>query len=84
MFQQPGIATAQIDVSAANDDNFGAWDGWVHSRLRQLVQRTENLVSIRAWPSKLKSALPEDRCRGFYYMGIRKHSVGLDICLDLE
>lgn len=41
---------AQIEVWASSEEDFRAWDGWVHSRLRQLVLRVELFVLVRPWP----------------------------------
>ncbi len=37
-------------MTAATEEDFRAWDGWVHSRLRQLVMRVEPYVTVRPWP----------------------------------
>ncbi|KAK9851867.1 hypothetical protein WJX84_010419, partial [Apatococcus fuscideae] len=64
----------QIDVSANNEEDFSAWEGWVQSRLRHLVLKTETIVAIRAWPAKFKNpSQPGGPCRCFFYMGLRKH-----------
>jgi len=39
-----------IEVGASSEEDFRAWDGWVHSRLRQLVMRVERAVVVRPWP----------------------------------
>lgn len=39
-----------IEVGAGSEADFRAWDGWVHSRLRQLVMRVERAVVVRPWP----------------------------------
>ena len=39
---------AQIEVVADSEADFRVWDGWVHSRLRQLVMRIEQHVSVSA------------------------------------
>ena len=39
-----------IEVGASTEEDFRAWDGWVHSRLRQLVLRVERAVVVRPWP----------------------------------
>ncbi len=41
---------AQVEVLAGSQEDFRAWDGWVHSRLRQLVMRVEPFVLVRPWP----------------------------------
>ncbi|KAL3152581.1 hypothetical protein ABBQ32_001602 [Trebouxia sp. C0010 RCD-2024] len=65
----------QIEVVAANEQQFRAWEGWVHSRLRQLVRRLEVSVGVRPWPKPLKSpdAGPHSY-RTLYYMGLKKRS----------
>ena len=40
-------SVAQIEVSAMTEADFRTWDGWVHSRLRQLVMRVEPFVLVR-------------------------------------
>ena len=37
----------QIEVTGASEADFRTWDGWVHSRLRQLVMRVEPYVLVR-------------------------------------
>lgn len=37
----------QIEVTGATEADFRTWDGWVHSRLRQLVMRVEPYVLVR-------------------------------------
>ena len=41
------VSVAQIEVSAVTEADFRTWDGWVHSRLRQLVMRVEPFVLVR-------------------------------------
>ncbi|KAK9865753.1 hypothetical protein WJX84_008683 [Apatococcus fuscideae] len=70
------VPTSGIDVSASNEEDFSAWEGWVQSRLRHLVLRTENIVAIRAWPAKFKTLSQSgEPCRCFFYMGLRKHQI---------
>ena len=52
---------AQIEVWASSEEDFRAWDGWVHSRLRQLVLRVELFVLVRPWP---KARVLAGLCRG--------------------
>ncbi len=49
---------AQIEVWARSEENFRLWDGWVHSRLRQLVMRVEPFVLVRPWPKARPGASP--------------------------
>jgi poly(A) polymerase len=70
----------QIEVIAETEEDFRAWDGWVHSRLRQLVMRVEPYVTVRPWPKaySVPRPPPDDadglsapwRC--FYFMGLKK------------
>jgi Poly(A) polymerase predicted RNA binding domain len=66
----------QIEVVAGNDEDFRAWEGWVESRLRQLVMRVERLVSVRPWPKALfpPNQGDEPPC-AYYYMGLKKKLV---------
>ena len=41
------VSVVQIEVSAVTEADFRTWDGWVHSRLRQLVMRVEPFVLVR-------------------------------------
>ena len=49
---------AQIEVWARSEEDFRLWDGWVHSRLRQLVMRVEPFVLVRPWPKARPGASP--------------------------
>ena len=44
----------QIEVLAPSEEDFRVWDGWVHSRLRQLVMRVEQHVTVRGRPRCLR------------------------------
>lgn len=59
---------------AATEEDFRAWDGWVHSRLRQLVMRVEPYVTVRPWPKAFTPlrAAGEQQLRCFYFMGLKK------------
>lgn len=64
----------QIEVVGADEQLFRAWDGWVHSRLRQLVLKIENLVIVRPWPKAYhpERTDPSEPYRVHYYMGLKK------------
>lgn len=71
--------TYQVEIEAVGEAHFRAWEGWVESRLRTLIQRLQQLVVIRPWPKGLAPPGPPEvdadgntvhRC--CYYMGIRK------------
>jgi poly(A) polymerase len=40
----------RVEVLASTKEDLKAWDGWVHSRLRTLVGRVEDYVTVRPWP----------------------------------
>ena len=66
----------QIEVVAENVGDFRAWDGWVHSRLRQLVLKVQYMVTVRPWPPSVKAPPSEDGLqRAYYYMGLKKRPV---------
>lgn len=67
----------QIEVRAWSEEELRTWDGWVHSRLRQLVIRLEQAVLVRPWPNSIaptagSSTAPAGTCRTFWYMGLKK------------
>ncbi|CAL8467929.1 g7467 [Coccomyxa elongata] len=66
----------QIEVVASTEEDFRTWDGWVHSRLRQLVMRVEPYVTVRPWPKAVTPPRSADQAgqpvRCFYFMGLKK------------
>lgn len=66
----------QIEVVASTEEDFRTWDGWVHSRLRQLVMRVEPFVTVRPWPKAVTPPRSADQAgqpvRCFYFMGLKK------------
>lgn len=42
-----------VEIWAREEAHFLVWEGWVHSRLRQLVLRVERQLSVRPWPKAL-------------------------------
>ena len=42
-----------VEIWARDENDFLVWEGWVHSRLRQLVLRVERQLSVRPWPKAL-------------------------------
>ena len=70
-----------VEIVAPDEPGFLKWEGWVHSRLRQLVLKVERSVRVRPWPKSLApprgtddpDADPADgpwRC--FYFFGLKK------------
>jgi hypothetical protein len=70
------LCTCQVEVVAATEEDFRAWDGWVHSRLRQLVMRVEPYVTVRPWPKAVAPPREDEPAgqprRCFYFMGLKK------------
>ncbi len=64
----------QIEVKALSEEELRTWDGWVHSRLRQLVLRLEASVSVRPWPNPIPptSSLQPTT---FWYLGLKKKAL---------
>jgi hypothetical protein len=64
-------------------EEFDAWEGWVHSRMRLLVRSAGNMVDVRPWPKAFKPP-QQDGANGaenggqqpvhscFYFMGLSK------------
>ncbi|KAK9846007.1 hypothetical protein WJX81_008275 [Elliptochloris bilobata] len=68
----------QVEVWAGSEEDFRAWDGWVHSRLRQLVMRVEPFVLVRPWPKAVRVPREDgtkDPVRCLYFMGLRQRPV---------
>ena len=42
-----------VEIRARDEADFLVWEGWVHSRLRQLVLRVERQLGVRPWPKAL-------------------------------
>jgi poly(A) polymerase len=64
----------QIDARAAGEDAHRRWEGWVESRLRQLVLSVERStaggLSLHPWPGELHPA----ECHTAYFMGIQRRT----------
>lgn len=64
---------AQVEVHAEGEEDFRAWEGWVHSRMRLLVMAMQQVVKVRPWPKTVKGPEgAEGRHSCFHYMGIAK------------
>ena len=63
-----------MEVGADSEEGFRAWDGWVHSRLRQLILKVQGLVVVRPWPKAIRPPLDPALApfTHFYYIGLRK------------
>lgn len=44
----------QVEVVAANQEDFDVWEGWVHSRMRLLIKSAGMMVDVRPWPKAFK------------------------------
>ena len=64
----------QVDVRAASEDSQRRWEGWVESRLRQLVlsveRATAGALSLHPWPGELR---PEP-LHTAYFMGVQRRA----------
>eukprot|EP00854_Cymbomonas_tetramitiformis_P005795 gene5795-6989_t len=64
----------KIKVSAADNDNLLTWEGWVNSRLRQLVNTVEYYTAgsliLHPWPSEMKDGV--DATSTFYFIGLNR------------
>jgi poly(A) polymerase len=65
----------QVKVRAASEEDFRAWEGWCHSRFRQLIMLCQPMVTVRPWPKTLyetdASGAPVPRTC-YYYVGMKK------------
>ena len=62
-------------MSADNEQDLTAWDGWVHSRIRTLVKDLQDSVAPRTWPEGFRNPEPrvaDGRSRLFYYIACGK------------
>ena len=53
-----------VEIWARDERDFLVWEGWVHSRLRQLVLRVERQLSVRPWPKALFPPRKEEEAGG--------------------
>lgn len=47
----------QVEVTAANKEDFEKWEGWVGSRMRLLIRSAGTMLDVRPWPKALKPPL---------------------------
>jgi hypothetical protein len=57
--QQESLLLAQVKVRAASEEDFRAWEGWCHSRFRQLIMLCQPMVCFctalpACWPLHLQ------------------------------
>eukprot|EP00798_Chlamydomonas_sp_ICE-L_P000588 gene588-2009_t len=68
----------QIAVSAASEEEFIKWDGWVKSRLRLMVRNMEEHLNARPLPDAMKdpsdSAGEEKVYRKYYYLCLTRRT----------
>jgi len=64
-----------VEVVAANEPDFLQWEGWAHSRLRQLVMRVERFLRVRPWPKAValgRTDGDDGPWRCYYVFGLKK------------
>jgi hypothetical protein len=64
----------QVDVKAASEDSQRRWEGWVESRLRQLVlsveRATAGALALHPWPGELRPG----PLHTAYFMGVHRRA----------
>ncbi|KFM27292.1 Poly(A) polymerase [Auxenochlorella protothecoides] len=65
-----GSAVVWVDIVAASEADFEAWEGWVTSRLRLLIRSAGSIVEVRPWPKPLRP--PADPLACSYFLGLSK------------
>jgi poly(A) polymerase len=64
----------QVTIVALNADDFKKWEGWVHSRLRMLVQGVETCsggaLAAHPYPEKKLDPSRDEETHCVYYLGL--------------
>ena len=64
----------QVTIVALNADDFKKWEGWVHSRLRMLVQGVETCsggaLAAHPYPEKKRDPTRDEETHCVYYLGL--------------
>ena len=64
----------QVTIAAVSEDDFKKWEGWVHSRLRMLVQGVETCsggaLVAHPYPEKKKDPNRDQTTHCVYYLGL--------------
>jgi len=64
----------QVTIAAVSEDDFKKWEGWVHSRLRMLVQGVETCsggaLVAHPYPEKKKDPNRDPAMHCVYYLGL--------------
>ena len=64
----------QVTIVALNADDFKKWEGWVHSRLRMLVQGVETCsggaLAAHPFPEKKRDPNRDEETHCVYYLGL--------------
>mmetsp|Transcript_13270 Transcript_13270/g.40180 ORF Transcript_13270/g.40180 Transcript_13270/m.40180 type:complete len:696 (-) Transcript_13270:767-2854(-) len=58
----------QVEVKADTEEAFRAWEGWCHSRFRQLINYLQAEVKVRPWPKTVHMSATS--C--LYFCGFKK------------
>jgi poly(A) polymerase len=66
----------QVECTAASSEAHRRWEGWVESRLRQLVLAVERVtqggLALQPWPGEFR---PREQCSA-YFFGVRRVASG--------
>jgi poly(A) polymerase len=62
----------KVEVSAANFDELKKWDGYIHSRLKNLTNEIQQYVKVRPWPQSFSTVTDEGKTQVTHYLGIAK------------
>lgn len=64
----------QIEVTASSEEDHRLWEGWVHSRLRQLIMRVERfsygILLAHPWAKEIYNE--QEPLKTYYFMGMHK------------
>ena len=63
----------QVTIAAVSEDDFKKWEGWVHSRLRMLVQGVETCSGgalAHPYPERKQDPAKDEKLHCIYYLGL--------------
>ncbi|TQD80238.1 hypothetical protein C1H46_034219 [Malus baccata] len=69
----------QIDITAENDDDFRAWNGWVESRIRQLMLKIERHTCDKLQYFDIRRTIEEFKQADVNRYTFRKHGMEIRV-----